>query len=95
MIEGRKWNLVPGVDLVWQQWDDESVAYDKFSGDLHLFDLLTSSLLRRLVMTQLDEKTLIADVAQTLDAEADEEFVCFIQKSLSQLSMLQLVQSSK
>lgn len=94
MPEGKRWRLAHGVDLVWREWASDSVAYERFSGDLHRFDAATAALLQCLSQTPLDEQAVIDAVARRLALDGDSQLGLFIRQSLSQLLSLGLVEQA-
>jgi PqqD family protein of HPr-rel-A system len=92
MPDGNQWHLSAGVDLVWREWDGESVAYERFSGDLHCFDTVTAAVLKLLAQGSNDETALVSEISQTLALEPDHDLTLFVKQSLGRLSGLGLVE---
>ena len=91
MPAAKQWNLSAGVDFIWREWTGEKVAYEKFSGDLHLFDPVTSSVLEVLSGQGMDEQALISKVAENFEIDASQELGSVVLDSLNKLFTLHLV----
>lgn len=91
MGEAKQWCVSDRVELVWREWEAESVAYDRFSGDLHYFDPITAAALQCVARTPCDEAAVVHEVARTLDLSPDQDLALFLSQALQRLSRLGLI----
>ena len=85
------WSRNPAIPLLWRRWDEETVVYDDASGDTHLLDEVTMTLLLRVAAGPVSDDAVIEQAAATLEIEADAAFAQRARQSLDQLETFGLI----
>ena len=91
---GNAWRLTPGFDPEWREWGDESLLFERFSGDLHLLDSTTAQIIKLLQEGEASAEELTEQLSNKLAILAIEEkaeLSSFVRQALQQLSGLWLV----
>ncbi len=85
---------MPGIELHWRTWDDESVLYEARSGDTHLLDRTTVLILRALADARqpLGAGALTAAIGQDRDLPPNPELRAYCERTVHQLLRLELIE---
>lgn len=83
--------LAPDAKLLWRRWADEFVIYNDASGDTHLLEEVSGTLLQRIAEGPVDLDELRALAAATIGAAADEVDPAMIDRVVDELHGLGLV----
>ena len=88
-----KWRLVPGIELLWRSWSDESVVFNTGSGDCYLLNLIEAETLRSIERSDWAFAELSEQVAGALDAgDLKLELEQYLEKLLTQFQEVGLVE---
>jgi PqqD family protein of HPr-rel-A system len=75
-----KWIAHKG-DLIWRTWDDhQPVVYHVPSGATHLLNRVSALALRQLEDRSLSPAELTSLLAESLDCDADEELLAYVER---------------
>lgn len=58
--------------LLWQEWDDGCVVFNRLTGETHMFDLTSSYLLRLIEAAPRPGRALAAQMARDLEQPDDD-----------------------
>lgn len=86
------WRTLEGSRLVWRLWEDEYVVFDAASGDIHLLDLVSGEVLKRLAESPAEVSRVVRDVASTLELEPDRELFEHVEQALARFETLGLIE---
>jgi PqqD family protein of HPr-rel-A system len=89
---GVVWQASPDVRLSWASWDSEYVVFDAASGDTHVLDELSAEIFRRLDQRPGDLPDLIECFSSSTEGCRGDELAARIQKTLSQLERVGLIE---
>lgn len=91
----RRWHLVEGTELLWHTGDEASLVYNTLSGDTHLLDNLSASLLDILNSGEVMESNLVGIAADELSIEPAEAQNVVRQRlhTLEQLELICIIDS--
>lgn len=87
----RRWQLVPWFDPICKTWDDETIVFNRFSAETHLFDNLSLEIVDSLSKASLPEVDLLEMLAQSCGVDCDDEFAMAIQTRLDVLVKLDVI----
>ena len=90
--ETARWKVNSEFPLRWRSWDDEFVVYNSGSGDTHLLDPVAAEALQNLEQESADLSELVVRVAVSLEIESDTDFASYLEKLLSDLYKLGLIE---
>ena len=82
---------VPGA-LVWREWEDGCVVFNRATGETHYLDLFTSYLLRLVEAGALPPDSVTATVAAELGQEPTAELEARVARALHNFETLALVE---
>ncbi len=86
------WRVPAECNLSWRRWQDEFVVYDSASGNTHVLDLLSGSVLSALEIGPSTISSLVSGL-QALFPEADQNTLeSQIARSLQALRRLELAE---
>lgn len=89
------WRLVPGSDVRFRFWGDESVVYNTLSGDTHLIGSAAAHILLELQKVSATSVTLTETLASLMHVEIDDEFASQIKQILTDLQNLSLIEQTR
>jgi len=78
--------------LVWHDWDDGCVVFNRATGETHFLNLWTSYLLRLIEQGPTDAAVLADRIADDLAAERDEAVATRVSKTLQNFESMALVE---
>lgn len=87
-----KWQAVSLPSLRLRSWDDEFVVYAGLSGDTHLLDRAAGQILQTLCAASAEIDVLTASLGALWDVDPDDEFRLQIERILTDLQALALVE---
>ena len=87
------WRIIDGGALQFRCWDDEWVVYNTLTGDAHLLEAATVEILLALQRNPSDMLSLARFLADSWQCEMNEDFLEEIDRTLSDMRALSLVES--
>lgn len=87
----QRCRLAPDAKLLWRRWDDEFVVFNDASGDTHLLETVSGTLLQRIAEGPVDQETLCGLAAKTLGVAAEEVDPDSVERVVDELRRLGLV----
>jgi PqqD family protein of HPr-rel-A system len=87
------WQIIPGQDLHYREWDDEFVLYNNLSGDTHLLGISAICLLRALQTGPTSDDALTTSLCNSFDMERDGEVEKEVHTLLENLQSLSLIET--
>lgn len=67
----KLWTVPREIQLEWRTWNDESVVFNRASGDTHLLDSVAAQVLRRLESRPTSIEELCEHVESSSDVDHD------------------------
>lgn len=80
--------------LIWRDWGDESVVFDRRSGQTLLLDLVAREALKSIETVPCNCVELCAILAAHLETEVDEELEKYIDQFFERLDKLGIIDSA-
>jgi PqqD family protein of HPr-rel-A system len=82
---------VPGA-LVWREWEDGCVIFNRATGETHYLDLFTSFLLRLIEAGAVDPDSVSQTVAAELGEDLTPQFEARVARAMLNFETLALVE---
>jgi PqqD family protein of HPr-rel-A system len=87
-----RWRLNPASGLHWRRWDNEWVVFDHGSGQTHLINPVSATVLMQFGIRQLSLKQLLDKVATDMSTTNDSELASAVSLAVEQLVGLGLLE---
>lgn len=78
--------------LVWKSWGEEIIVFNTASGNTHLLSPVAAQALRKLEQNPATIFELSGELAGSASVDADEEFIQHVEKLITNLDELGLVE---
>ena len=91
-LSTRRWRVPAGAGILWRSWADEYIVYENASGDTHQLDQISALALKELQQKQASLPELNELVAAALSIESDSELSIYLDKVISNLHRLDLIE---
>lgn len=72
-------------------WDDEAVVYDSLSGDTHLLDPLSTTIVELVAQSECSSDELVHHLTTAFDMPADAHSLDYLHATLSRLEAIGLL----
>ena len=90
-----KWKVIDPCDFRWRFWDGQHVVYNPASGDTHLLNPVAGATLQSIQQSSADVSELARRVASRLELPADGQLLEQVEKLVSELNELGLIESEQ
>jgi len=94
MVNPEKWWINERNRLIWRDWADESVVFDRRSGQTLLLDLVAREALKSVENVPCNCVELCAMLAARLETEVDGELEKYIDQFFERLEMLGIIDAA-
>lgn len=91
MSSERRFSLDLTDRFVIKVWDDEAVAYDSLSGDTHLLDPLSATIIGLVAQSACSSEEIIHHLTVAYDMPADAHSLDYLHATLSRLKAIGLL----
>jgi len=95
MLCAEKSWLIDRNRLIWRDWVDESVIFDRRSGQTLLFDLVSREALKCLESHPYTRSELCKVLASRLGVEVDSELDRYVDEFVGRLEILGLIEVAR
>ena len=90
----RVWRPLEGVGFLEKNWGDDYLVWSELTGQTHLLDLLSATVLRLLQQAPTAANELAERVAQTLKLESDN-LLTVVEQTLADFERLGLAEQNR
>ena len=89
------WSPLEGAGLLERHWGDDCLVWSELTGQTHLLDLLSATVLRLLQERPAGPGDLAERVAQALRLEDDNELLTMVEQTLADFERLGLAEQNR
>ena len=89
--KSAQWSIHSAAELLIQQWGDEGVVFDAYSGNTYLVDQMAAAILQYLETSPHSQEDVITHCADALGYEIDADFKSHTVSVLERLTGLNLL----
>lgn len=90
-ITARQWYCSNPESLIIEELDDDTVCYNRLSGNTHLLNALPTEVIKRVTQKAYTAKALSTEIANNYEIPCDDNWQTSIERTLEDLQRIHLI----